>query len=77
MESKQTFDVDAFDRKVAQNIQEIHYTIRKKFENNKFMIWYNNHHEDLQVMYEMSGLSCDFETFCDYIFKNSELKMIC
>lgn len=72
IQSKQKFDQEAFDRKVSVAIYRIHYKKTQKHRNKLFVIWCNKNAQDLRAMYELSGLRCDFNNFCNYVYRNSE-----
>ncbi len=65
------FDVDAFDRKVAASIFRYHVESGEKTMENKYNKWCDKNIEHLEYMYELSGLPCDFDTFCLFTFNNS------
>jgi hypothetical protein len=62
------FDQDAFDRKAISQIK-CHQNVngRKKYDE-----WVTKHWDDLVIMYDLANLNIDIESFCEYVYKNSE-----
>lgn len=67
-------DEDLFDLKVATSIVSIHLKMNKKWKKKKFKEWSMKNIDDLENLYQLSGLESskvDFGMFCNYVFKNS------
>ena len=65
-----SFDENEYDKKVSQSIAKIHYG---KVLDKKFINWCNDHKDDLDAMYILSGLhNIDNNTFCNFVYNNSK-----
>ena len=70
---KEEFNPLEFNEKVISVVKKIHRDDRVKTIERTYNNWYNKNEKHLINMYNISGLSCDFQHFCDYVFDNSEV----
>ena len=72
-EIKERFNEDMFDLNVSKEITSIHSSAKIKTDERKYEKWLSVHLEHLENMYRLTGLSCDYEDFCNYVFDNSDV----
>lgn len=74
IETKQTFDVDEFDLKVASDINNIHMITRMNAYKQTYFKWRDENLYHLEAMYELEfdPEIVDFDDFCYYVFENSD-----
>tara|TARA_R110001599_G_scaffold345557_3_gene570093 strand:- start:243 stop:572 length:330 start_codon:yes stop_codon:yes gene_type:complete len=71
-ETRDGFDVDIFDAKVARSISQIHRQMVNK--DSYFSNWVNANLEHLENMYKLSNLPCSDTDFYSYIYENTSTK---
>ena len=67
---KKPFNSRGFDREASKSISKNH--TNEEILNRNFETWCENNQKHLIKMYAISGLSVDFNMFCNYVYKNSE-----
>lgn len=68
------FDEDEFDKKVCNTLSNIHYRQLEKVMEKKFYRWVNDNLEHLDQMFLLvQENDVDFDTFCYFVFINSDV----
>ncbi len=75
MNTKNTFDMDEFDLKVASDINNIHMITRMNAYKQRYFRWRDENLFHLETMYslEFDPEMVDFDDFCYYVFENSDM----
>ncbi len=72
-EKTKNFTEGEFDQKVSNSIHDINIRSKLKYINKKYNEWCDNNIIHLKYMYNLSNLDCEFNSFCIYVFNNSEI----
>ena len=67
------FNVDKFDKNVCIITYNIHRKIRTEQQDKMFANWCDDNRVHLEELYSLSELECDLNTFCNYVFTNSDM----
>lgn len=67
------FDLEKFDREVAETLFQIHNKPREKKRQERYNRWVSEHLDHLEEMFFISGLEdvAGFNRFCRYVYLNS------
>lgn len=72
-QNKQMFNETEFDQKVSKIIYDIHLHTRNRYNEIIYNKWCTENEDYLLELYDLSGLDCGFDIFCNYVFDNSGL----